>query len=521
MTAALLSTKLHVPSTRPALVPRPRVTERLSMGMAGKLTLITAPAGFGKTTAVSAWLDPHAEAETLYPFVLRPRQVAWVSLDAADNDPRRFWTYVIAALDSVSPGLGETALPLLNTEQPVMEAVLTTLINGLGGHGPRVVLVLDDYHLIETPAIHDALHFLLIHLPARVHLVIATRREPPLPLARLRVRGQLTELRVADLRFSSDEAAHFLNDVMRLSLHPREIAALEARTEGWIAGLQLAALAVRNRPHTAGMIEAFSGSNRYITEYLVEEVFTREAAHIQAFLLQTSILDRMCGPLCDAILGISDPAATDATVATPSGRGTYSQLLLDDLERTNLFLAPLDDEPGWYRYHYLFGDVLRERLLTGALDADVAVLHQRASAWYAAHGFPSEAITHAIAGRDWERAAALLSEHRVELGRREPLQRVSGWIAQLPPALIHAHPDLQHSVPAFADSTHTPSIDALSARELEILQLVAAGASNRDVADQLIVTLGTVKKHLNNIFSKLQVESRTQAVAQARRLGLL
>ena len=324
----LLTTKLYVPPPRTNLVARPRLVERLQTGLAGKLTLIAAPAGFGKTTLLAAWLAERQKAkgkrqndrdDTLLPFSLLPFKVAWVSLDAEDNDATRFWSYVIAGFQTIAPTVGATALVLLQSLQPPSaEVMLTTLLNDLSVLAVEVVLVLDDYHVIETPAIHNALAFLLDHLPPYLHLIISTRVDPPLPLTRLRAQGDLTELRAADLCFTAEEAAAFLTNVMGLPLTSDQVAALEARTEGWIAGLQLAALAMRDRSDRAGFIAAFTGSNRFVMDYLADQVLDRLPAHLQTFVLQTSILDRLCGPLCDAML------LGDIALRQPGGNLSHS-----------------------------------------------------------------------------------------------------------------------------------------------------------------------------------------------------
>jgi LuxR family maltose regulon positive regulatory protein len=477
--AHLLATKLYAPPARPDLVARPRLFERLSASLSGKLTLIAAPAGFGKTTLVSAWiasmrleardlsLEDAVPASSLKPQVPR---VAWVSLDARDNDPTRFWSYVSAALNTLAPGSGDTALALLQAPQPPpVEAIVTTLVNALSAALPRepagnvAVLVLDDYHTIEAPAIHRMFATLIEHLPAQLHLVIATRADPPLPLSRLRACRQLSELRAADLRFSVEEASTFLTEVMGLPLSEADIAALEARTEGWIAGLQLAALAMRDRSDLAGFIGAFTGSNRFVMHYLAEEVFARQPSHIQTFLLHTAMLERLCGPLCDAILGLivdqrpgmNDQESTHARASvanreqqrTPlvadASSDSYSQLILDQLERANLFLIPLDDERRWYRYHHLFADVLRARLRSGTTAATVAGLHRRASAWYERAGLIDEAIRHALATPDVEAAAALVERYATALWlERGEVLLVRSWVEQLPDALVAARPRL-------------------------------------------------------------------------------
>ena len=322
----LLQTKLYIPRSRTSVVPRPRLIGRLTHGAEGKLTLVSAPAGFGKTTLLTEWLAS-APANN--------RPAAWVALDQSDNEPALFWAYVIAALQTVNAEVGTRALALLHSPQPLpVETLLATLLNEIGALEQRIVLVLDDYHLVGAQPIHQGIAFLIDHLPPQLHLVIATRADPPLPLGRVRARGELAELRAADLRFTAGEAAAFLNDVMALHLPERDIAALETRTEGWIAGLQLAALSMRGREDVAGFVSAFTGDDRYIVDYLLEEVLQRQSAKVRSFLLQTSILDRLTGPLCDAVTG------------QESGK-----TMLESLERGNLFVLALDDKRRWYRYH--------------------------------------------------------------------------------------------------------------------------------------------------------------------------
>ncbi len=465
----LLATKLYAPPARADLVARPRLFERLSAGLSGKLTLIAAPAGFGKTTLVSDWfasmrledrdlrIEYGKQASSLKP---QAPQVAWVSLDALDNDPTRFFCYVGAALNTLAPGSGDAALALLQTPQPPpIEAIVTTLLNGLSAELPReparnpALLVLDDYHAIEASAIHRALATLLDHLPPQLHLLIATRADPPLPLARLRAGRQLSELRAADLRFSVEEASSFLTEVMGLRLSEADVAALETRTEGWIAGLQLAALAMRDRTDLAGFIGAFTGSNRFVMHYLVEEVFARQPSHMQTFLLHTAILDRMCGPLCDAVLGltddgrptINDPPSSESVVRRRSSVVTsYSQILLEELERANLFLVPLDDDRHWYRYQHLFAEVLRQRLTSGATSEAVSTLHRRASAWFEGQRLDTEAVQHSLAASDWERAAQLIEQSAFQGPALTQVQvhTLLDWLTLLPDALVRTRPNL-------------------------------------------------------------------------------
>jgi len=332
-------------------------------------------------------------------------------------------------------------LALLQSPQPPpAQTLLTSLLNAMSAHAADCVLVLDDYHVIEEAAIHDALAFLLERLPPTLHLVLASRADPPLPLARLRARGELTELRTADLRFTPEEAASFLTAVMGVPLRSEEVAALEARTEGWIAGLQLAALAMRERRDLAGFIRAFTGSHRFVGEYLAEEVFNRQPAHIQTFLLHTAILERMCGPLCDAVMlgGAGSAAAEAPHHAAPSN--SFSQVLLEALERANVFVVPLDDERRWYRYHHLFGEMLRARLLRGASEAAIATLHQRASAWYEQQGLVAEAVQHALAAHAWEPAARLIEAHGLLLVGSGQLHTVLGWLNAFPDVVMQRRP---------------------------------------------------------------------------------
>jgi LuxR family transcriptional regulator, maltose regulon positive regulatory protein len=417
--APLLETKLYVPRPRRALVPRPRLSERLDRGSTSKLILISAPAGFGKTTLLTEWLaaGPAAPADE--------RLAAWLSLDRGDNDPASFWTYVIAALQTVAPGVGESALTLLQAPQPPpIETVLTALLNDLGALTGDIVLVLDDYHVIDAHDVQDAMAFLLDHLPPRLNVVIASRTDPALPLARLRARGELVETRAAELRFTPDEAAAYLNEMMGLQLTARDVAALEGRTEGWIAALQLAALSMQGRDDVAGFIAGFTGDDRYVVDYLAEEVLQRQSDRVQTFLLQTSILGRLSGPLCDAVTG--------------QGGG---KAMLEALDRGNLFLVPLDDRRRWYRYHHLFADVLQARLLDEQPD-QVPDLHRRASAWYEQNGERSVAIGHALAAEDFERAAALVELAIPAMSRTRQEAMVRGWLEVIPDEVVRVRPVL-------------------------------------------------------------------------------
>ncbi|MEI8190027.1 MAG: LuxR C-terminal-related transcriptional regulator [candidate division NC10 bacterium] len=418
MSTPILATKLSVPPPRPNVVLRSRLIERLDEGLQGRLILVSAPAGFGKTTIVSEWA---AGCRRLEPEV-RP---AWLSLDEGDSDPARFMTYLVAALQTVAADVGEGALGMLQSPQPpATEAVLTALLNEITTLPHGVVLVLDDYHVVDSEPVDHALAFLLEHLPPQMHLVIATREDPALPLARWRARGQLTELRAADLRFTPSEAAEFLNRVMSLDLSAEDVTALETRTEGWIAGLQLAALSIQGRPDAAGFIQTFAGSHRFVLDYLVEEVLQRQPERARSFLLQTAILDKLCGALCDAVTG------------QKHGKGT-----LERLERDNLFVVPLDEERRWYRYHHLFADVLQAYLLEEQPD-QLPALHRRASEWYEENGSRSDAIRHALCAEDFGWAADL-----IELAAPMTEDTSQGatwlkWASALPDELIRSRPVL-------------------------------------------------------------------------------
>ncbi|HUT20707.1 MAG TPA: helix-turn-helix transcriptional regulator, partial [Anaerolineae bacterium] len=442
MAVPLLKTKLYIPPVRPELVSRPRLVERLDEGLRQrcKLTLISAPAGFGKTTLLSEWI---AGCET------RAR-VAWVSLDEGDNDVARFWSYAISALQTLEPAIGQTALGALRAAQaqpPPLEPLLISLLNDVTalelGERPTI-LILDDYHVLETEAIHESLDYLLDHMPSVLHLVIASREDPPLAVPLLRGRGQLNEIRAADLRFTPAETTEFLSAVMGLGLSTNDIAALENRTEGWVVGLQMAALSLRGQtdPEAHGFVSAFTGDDRYVADYLLDQVLRRQSPHIQRFLMQTSILDRLCGPLCDAVLA-SQGVSPDASFAD-------SQEVLEYLERAGLFLLPLDNRRHWYRYHHLFADLLRSRLqVTSGLiypgegeSVEVAGLHLRASAWYEGEGLIAEAMDHALAAADDVRAADLIERHYKETVWFGEFALVRKWVEALPKALVRSRPFL-------------------------------------------------------------------------------
>ncbi len=415
MPAPILFTKLYIPTSRQKLVLRIRLLEGLNEGLHYKLTLISAPAGFGKTTLVSEWV------------AVCKRPVAWLSLDEGDNDPTRFLTYLVAALQTIAPDIGAGVLGVLQSPQlPPIESILIALLNEIATIQDHFALILDDYHAIDSQPVDEALTFLLAHLPPQMHLVIASREDPRLPLARLRARGQLTELRAADLRFTPAEAAEFLNQVMGLDLSAKDVTALEARTEGWIAGLQLAALSMQGRSDTARFIQAFTGSHRFVLDYLVEEVLQRQPEDIHSFLLKTAFLDRLSGSLCDAVTGREDGNA-----------------MLETLERGNLFTIPLDDQRQWYRYHPLFAEVLQARIIDEQPD-QVNDMHQRASNWYERNGSAAEAIHHALAAKDFERAAVLIERTIPETRRNRQEATVTelGWLKALPEELVRCRPVL-------------------------------------------------------------------------------
>jgi len=436
------------------VVSRPRLLERLNEGLHRNLTLIAAPAGFGKTTLVSEWV---AGIE---------RATAWLSLDEGENDPARFLTYLVAALRTIAPTIGEGVLGVLQSPQPPPTAtILTALLNEISAIADHFVLVLDDYHMIDAKAVDQALAYLVEHLPPQMHLVIATREDPQLPLARLRARSHLTELRATDLRFTPSEAAAFLNQGMGLTLSAQDIAALEDRTEGWIAGLQLAALSMQGHEDATSFITSFTGSHHFVLDYLVEEVLQQQPESIQTFLLRTSILDRLCGSLCDAVL------------LNPSVSG---QEILEYIEHANLFLVPLDNERRWYRYHHLFADLLRQRLQqsstssTGDEVGDVTELHSRASVWYEDNGLEIEAFHHAANANDVARAEHLIEGEGMPLQFRGAGAPVLHWLESLPKTALDARPSLwvTYASTLLFGGQHTAVEQKLQAAEAALLGLL-------------------------------------------------
>ncbi len=411
----LLATKLHVPRPRPGFVPRRRLMEALGEGLARGRVLVCAPAGSGKTALLADWARGGG------------RPVAWLGLDGGDSDPARFWRYAVAALDQARPGLAERVGPLFGSPPPrSFEGLVTALINELAADpGPdEVLLVLDDYHLVDSGPVHESVAFLLENLPPGLRVVMSGRADPPLPLARLRARGQLAELRAADLRFTAEEAAALLSETAGPGLPGPAVAALVGRTEGWAAGLQLAGLSLRRHADAAGFVAAFSGSHRFVLDYLADEVLDGQPAEVRAFLLETSVLERLSGELCDAVTGRTD-----------------SQAMLQDIERAGLFLVPLDEVRGWWRYHHLFADLLRVRLRAERL-GQVQALHRAAAAWYEEHDLADDAVRHALAAGDAAWAARLVERHVEEvLGRSEGVT-LRRWLSALPTGVVRDRPRL-------------------------------------------------------------------------------
>ncbi|HSK57441.1 MAG TPA: helix-turn-helix transcriptional regulator, partial [Actinomycetospora sp.] len=414
----LLESKYRVPGPRPGTVARPRLLDVLDDAVGAALTVVSAPAGFGKSTLLAEWLAAVPPSTTA---------VAWVSLDERDDDPARFWTYAVTAM-SAAAGVGDTALGLLasspSSSPSSVEAALVAVLNDVGGSARDVVLVLDDVHLVRSPAVHEGIAFLLEHRPPQLHLVLATRVDPPLPLARWRARGELVEVRAADLRFTEQEAAAYLNGPMGLALSADDVAVLDRRAEGWIAALQLAALSMRGRDDVGAFIAGFAGDDRHVVDYLAEEVLARLPDATRDFLLETSVLERLTGPLCDAITG------------RDGGRAT-----LVALERANLFLVPLDDRRQWYRYHHLFADVLRAHLIDERAGT-VPELHLRASTWLCDHGDIPAAVDHALAGGHVDRAAELMERAMPTMRRERREAELVRWVGSLPDEVVRVRPVL-------------------------------------------------------------------------------
>jgi LuxR family maltose regulon positive regulatory protein len=448
------------------VLQRPRLFERLHAASTHRVVLLAAPAGYGKTTLLADWL---ADLRDL-PRPGRNLAAAWLTLDAADNDPQRFLAYLIAALTLLPPTQRAHANALLTLNPlPPAETILADLLNDLAETlmqgETELLIIFDDYHQIEQGAVQRAIGFLIDHLPPRAHVLIATRADPPLPLARMRARGHLAELRAAELSFTPEEAAAFLLETMELQLERDEVAALITRTEGWAAGLHLAAIALRDRTDRTVFVDQFVRNHRYIVDYLLEDVFARQPPHVQTFLLQTSILDRLCGPLCDALLGVNDPQNDSALQPVPidpqpapiTEERSYSRLLINGLQRENLFLVPLDAEGHWFRYHHLFVEVLRERLSSGAPPEQIMLLHRRASAWYAAHGMITAAVDHALKAGAIDDVVAILEPIGLEMATRVGEATLRSWMPAIPQEIAAAHPRLALLYAWLATFDYAPS----------------------------------------------------------------
>jgi LuxR family maltose regulon positive regulatory protein len=470
MGTALLATKLHIPRVRRELVARPLLVERLEAGFRRKLSLVCAPAGFGKTTLLGEYA---AQCQ---------RPVSWLSLDEGDNDPTRFWTYIIAALQTIATDVGETHLAMLHSSQaPLTEAFLTGLINEITERPTSCVLILDDLHVITEPQIHDGLAFLLENLPPTLHLILCSRADPPWPLARLRARGEMTELRAEDLRFTLQETTTFLNQALGLALSAEDVAALDTRTEGWIAGLQMAAISMRGRQRMQPLhdlstfIEALTGSHRFILDYLVEEVLDQQPTDIREFLLKTSILERMTAGLCDAVLGRSD-----------------SQRILRHLVRSNMFIVPLDDERRWYRYHNLFADLLRSRLDQISPD-QIAFIHRRTSEWYEQRGWLAPAVHHSLAADDIQRVARLVEGNAIALVQHRELRTLIRWLGALPDEAFSSHPWLCIALAwVLSYAGHVDGIEPLMQRAEQGLEGVRDPAQVRSILGRIAHLRGYV-----------------------------
>ena len=410
MSELILQTKLTIPQVRPSLIARPHLIKKLNAGLAGKLTRISAPPGFGKTTLVSKWLNQ----------LSTDQNAAWLSLEESDNDATRFFAYLIGAFQIIQRSIGQD---LTITQLPPPDSVMSYLINDITAVSQSFILVLDDYHLITAPAIHQAMAYLFEHIPPHMHLVIISRADPPISLSRLRVRGSLIEIRARDLRFTAVEAAEFLHKTMGLDLSADEVALLERRTEGWVAGLQLAAHSLQLEDDKLTFLTAFAGDDRYIADYLLEEVLTNQPEEVQSFLLQTSILDRLNSQLCNALL-----------------ERQGSQSILEFLEESNLFILPLDNRRQWYRYHRLFADLLRARLESST--EKVALLHRRASQWYAENDSIPQAVEHAIAAADYDRVIYLILSYVTEMFATNRLSTFLQWWQQIPQETAAQNPQL-------------------------------------------------------------------------------
>lgn len=492
MSTPILATKLYIPPPRSKIVLRPHLIERLNAGLQHKLTLISAPVGYGKTTLVSDWLS------TL------KNQAAWLSLDPEDDEPRRFWAYVVAALQTIQPELGLTMLAMLQAPQlPPIENILSDLINQITSLSDKMILVLDDYHLLTSSSLHQGINFLLDHLPVQMHLVIITREDPPLPLPQLRAKGQMVELRIKDLRFTLAESDQFLNHKVGLNLQPEEITVLGQRTEGWVAGLQMAALSLHELDDAAVFIEAFAGDNRYVADYLISEVLDRQPAHIRDFLLKTAIVDRFTPALCNTLIG---------------DESRQSGKIIEQIEALGLFVIPLDHVRQWYRYHQLFADLLRYRLRQDD-PSGFTELYRTASRWCQQQGYVEEAVKYALAGEDYDYAADLIEKSGLTMFGRSQLAALQNWISLLPESVVQQHPYLsiilvwvgsltgqsdiakRHLALAEENIASAPA-DLQSEISCHIALLRAYATRNMGDLDSSIIHAKEAHKHLpeNNVF---------------------
>jgi len=492
MSTPILLTKLSIPQSRPALVHRPRLIEQLNNGLQRKLTLVSAPAGFGKTTAVTDWLQTQGDKR------LSPFYIAWFSLDEGDNDPVQFLIYLIAALvqaEAIDAKFGHGLQNMLQSPQPLpMDSILISLINEISSGLDQIIIIFDDYHQIQAQPIHNILTFLLENLPTLAHLVITTREDPNLPIARLRAKNQLSDIRAIDLLFSHEETGEFLNQVMGLSLSAEDITMLETRTEGWIAGLQLAAISIQGLDDATSFIQTFSGSDRLVLDYLIEEVINQQPEDIQNFLLQTAILDRLTGSLCNAVTGQSN-----------------GQAVLEMLDRTNLFVIGLDSERKWYRYHHLFADLLNRLLRQTQLDS-LPKLHIRASNWFKQQGANREAIKHSLEAKDFEKACKLVEAIAIDFLQQGEHTSVAGWIDKLPEELVNCQPYLSvlHAwalVPSGKiESAESRLLDA--EKSLEMLD-------DKDDQHSNIISQGLI--HTNRAYLSFMKGELGQTISYARR----
>jgi len=460
---SLLTTKLNIPPTRPQIVPRPRLIERLNENLNFNLILVSAPAGFGKTTLVSDWVKQ----------ITQRTSIAWLSLDEGDSDPIRFWDYFIAALQTLQPGYGEKILPWLHSAQPPStESMMTSLINELSAAKGDFVLVLDDYHLITSQQIHNGITYFIEHIPSHFHLVIASRSDPPLSLARFRGKGIMVELHTDDLRFTTDETASLMKVLKTPALTAEDITALDERTEGWAVGMKMAALSLKGQKNTSEFVAAFTGSQRYIMDYLVEEVLRNQSLEIREFLMKTSVLERLTGPLCDYLTKQKDG----------------SEMLLN-LEREHLFIVPLDESRQWYRYEHLFADLLQHQCKMTYGDKQVTALHRQASQWYEDNNLPDEAIHHALAAKDWQQVLRLVDAYYEVRRKRGEYDTLIGWFRAIPQEVLREHHHLYSHYASLLGAT-----GHLEATEVALTYLEAATLGDTTKAE-VAFTRGIVYRH--------------------------